>query len=88
MQNEIDSKFLLRVFGKVTNSGEKNSEGYFLEGVTGFSDFDGYTIFLQDAKVKLSFGFHNTYHFDYQSQSDFTAFEKKLKYIDKHYQAT
>jgi hypothetical protein len=88
MQNEIDSKFLLRVFDKIRNHGEKNEEGHFLSGVTAFSDFDGYTIFLQDAKVKMSFGFHNTYHFDYGSSQDFADFEKKLKNIDKDFDSS
>lgn len=86
MQNEVDAKFLLRVFDKITKFGEKRDSAYFLDGVQGFSDFDGYTIYLQDAKVKLSFGFHNTYHFDYDNQSDFNDFEKKLKNIDKSHQ--
>ena len=85
MQNEVDSKFLLRVFDKIRNHGSKTEEGSFLEGVTAFSDFDGYTVFLQDAKVKMSFGFHNTYHFDYDSNQDFVDFEKKLKVIDRDY---
>jgi hypothetical protein len=85
MQNELDSKFLLRVFDKIRNHGEQTSDGHRLEGVIAFSDFDGYTVFLQDAKVKMSFGFHNTYHFDYEAKQDFADFEKKLKSIDKSY---
>ena len=85
MQNELESKFLLSVFHKIVTFGEKTKQGHRLAGVTAFSDFDGYTIFLQDAKVKMSFGFHNTYHLDYQSSSDFLDFEKKLKNIDKDY---
>ena len=85
MQNELDSKFLLRVFEKIRTKGEQTKDGHRLEGVTAFSDFDGYTVFLQDAKVKMSFGFHNTYHFDYESSSDYADFEKKLKYIDSHF---
>jgi hypothetical protein len=85
MQNELDSKFLLRVFDKITNHGDKTDDGHRLDGVTAFSDFDGYTVFLQDAKVKMSFGFHNTYHFDYDSSQDFADFEKKLKNIDREY---
>ena len=85
MQNEIDSKMLLRVFEKIRLNGKREQDNYLLEGVTAFSDFDGYTVYLQDAKVKMSFGFHNTYHFDYDASKDFEAFEKKLNYIDKQY---
>ncbi|MFC3093018.1 DUF3081 domain-containing protein [Alteromonas sediminis] len=85
MQNELDTKQLLRVFEKVRVHGTREGEQFHLEGLIGYSDFDGYTIYLEDAKVKMSFGFHNTYHFDYEAAKDLEAFEKKLSYIDKHY---
>ena len=85
MQNELDTKLLLRVFEKIRLHGKRNDEQYHLEGITAFSDFDGYTIYLKDAKVQMSFGFHNTYHFDYNAQKDFAEFEKKLAYIDKQF---
>lgn len=82
MKNDVDTKMLLRVYEKITSLGVKSNDGHCFEGVTAFSDFDGYTIFLQDAKVSLSYGFHNTYHFEYSSNSDFTDFLKKLRNID------
>ena len=85
MRNELDSKFLLRVFDKVSKHGTKEDTAHALEGVKAYTDFDGYTVYIEDALVKLSFGFHNQYHFDYQKQADFDAFEKKLKNIDATY---
>lgn len=85
MKNELDSKFLLEAFEKIRQHGKKEQEQYLLNGVIAYTDFDGYTVYLEDAKVKLSFGFHNQYHFDYDSSSDFEAFEKKLKQIVKDY---
>ena len=85
MKNELDSKFLLSVFEKVRQNGEKDGEVHILEGVKAYTDFDGYTLFIEDALVKLSFGFHNQYHFDYESNSHYEAFEKKLKYIVNQY---
>ena len=85
MKNELDTKKLLRVFDKIQQHGEAKDGTRFLEGVKGFTDFDGYTVFLEDASVKLSLGFHNQYHFDYDSTSQREAFEKKLAYIDKTY---
>ena len=85
MKNDIDAKHLLRVFDKIQQHGKQKDGARFLEGVKGFTDFDGYTVFLEDASVKLSFGFHNTYHLDYESNSQKEAFEKKLDYIDKTY---
>jgi hypothetical protein len=85
MKNELDSKFLLTVFEKIRLNGKKEDEKYSLEGVIAFTDFDGYTLFIEDALVKLSFGFHNQYHFDYASSRHFDAFEKKLKNIVAKY---
>ncbi len=85
MKNELDSKFLLIVFEKIREHGKKDNEQYLLDGIKAYTDFDGYTLFIEDALVKLSFGFHNQYHFDYESRAHFTAFEKKLKAIDENY---
>lgn len=81
MKNELDSRFLLSVFEKIRQNGKQENGQYLLECVKAFTDFDGYTLFIEDALVKLSFGFHNQYHFDYDSSSHYEAFEKKLKHI-------
>jgi hypothetical protein len=85
LKNNIDSKFLLSVFEKIRQYGESKDNAYHLGGVKAFTDFDGYTVYMEDATVKLSFGFHNQYHFDYDNQAQFDAFEKKLQNIDKSY---
>jgi hypothetical protein len=85
MKNELDSKFLLSVFEKVRQHGDKENEQYKLDGIVAYTDFDGYTLYIEDALVKLSFGFHNQYRFDYESASHYEAFEKKLKAIVKNY---
>lgn len=85
MKNEIDSKFILNVFEKIRQHGETKDEGYLLGGITAYSDFDGYTVFMEDANVKLRFGFHNQYHFDYEKDEHLQQFEKKLKNIDTEY---
>jgi hypothetical protein len=85
LKNELDSKFLLRVFEKTRQHGKHEDEAYTLDGIKAYTDFDGYTIYMEDALVKLSFGFHNQYHFDYDSSSHYEAFAKKLMHIDKVY---
>ncbi|MGQ8364696.1 DUF3081 domain-containing protein [Glaciecola sp. 1036] len=85
MKNELDSKQLLRVFDKVRQHGEHDGDTYMLNGVKAYTDFDGYTVFMEDAKVKLSFGFHNQYHFDYEKEEHREDFEKKLKSIDQEF---
>lgn len=85
MKNELDSKLLLTVFEKIRQHGNKEDDKYALDGVVAYTDFDGYTLYIEDALVKLSFGFHNQYHFDYASSAHFDAFEKKLHNIVKAY---
>lgn len=85
MKNEFDSQFILKVFDKIRQNGELRDEEYHLGGVKAYTDFDGYTIFIEDALVKLRFGFHNQYHFDYESADNLDAFERKLKAIEDEY---
>lgn len=85
MKNELDSKMLLSVFDKIRTHGVHQQDSYTLEGVKAYTDFDGYTLFVKDACVTLSFGFHNQYHFDYQNEAQLQAFYKKLTYIAKNY---
>ncbi|MFC3120855.1 DUF3081 family protein [Agaribacter flavus] len=90
MKNELDTKKLLRVFDKIRKHGEskKNEQKgtvHFLEGLTAYTDFDGYTVFIEDATVSLSFGFHNQYHFEYEDSSQLSNFEKKIDNIDERF---
>jgi hypothetical protein len=85
MKNEIDSKFVLSVFEKMRQHGEKQHQNYVLGGLEAFTDFDGYTLFIEDALVKLRFGFHNQYDFKYTKQEHFDQFIKKMSAIDKNY---
>jgi len=74
-------------FGMATNrvwknqQGEKQDDVYVFKGVTASSDFDGYTLFLRDHHVQLSFGFHNQYHLDYEKDEHLEQFINKLKTI-------
>ena len=85
MKNDVESKFLLGVFEKIRQHGETVNRQYLLEGITAYNDHDGYTLFIEDSLVKLRFGFHNQYIFDYAKEDHKAAFEKKLQYIDATY---
>lgn len=85
MKNEIDSKLILMVFDKIRAHGQTKDDKYLLEGVSAYTDFDGYTLYLNDALVSLSFGFHNQYHFEYQEKEHLEQFVKKLENIQKNY---
>ena len=86
MKNKLDSRFILSVFEKIRKHGKKDGESYSLEGLKASTDFDGYTLFIEDAKVFMQFGFHNQYHFDYSNQDDYEQFEKKLNAVASQYQ--
>jgi hypothetical protein len=85
MKNQIESKFVLAVFEKMRQHGDKQQENYILGGLNAFTDFDGYTLFIEDALVKLRFGFHNQYDFDYAKEEHFEQFIKKMSAIDQNY---
>ena len=73
------------VFDKICKHGAASEGVHQLEGLKAFTDHDGYTVFIEDALVKLSFGFHNQYHYEYQDREHLAAFEKKLQAVDKGY---
>ncbi|MBS3797701.1 MULTISPECIES: DUF3081 family protein [unclassified Pseudoalteromonas] len=83
MKNEIDSKILLRAYEHIQQYGEQTEQGKFYQGLYAYSDVDGYTLYLQGSGVLLRFGFHNTYHLDYQSDKNKSDFMKKLLSIGK-----
>jgi hypothetical protein len=85
MKNKIDSKLVLSVFEKIIHNGEKKGEEHFLMGIKVYTDFDGYTLFIEDALVQLHFGFHNQYHFNYEKEEHVEQFVKKLKAINQQH---
>ena len=89
MQNELDAKFLLNVFGKVEKHGTPvNNElgaGFELDGITVNSGFDGYEVYFSNGKVQLTLGFHHKWHSDASSEADMDAFVAQLKKINLNY---
>ncbi|MCC5879974.1 MAG: DUF3081 family protein [Idiomarina sp.] len=85
MKNELDTRQILNIFEKIREHGEHKDERHVLEGISAFTDHDGYTVYLEGHHTKLATGFHNTYRLDYERQSDAEQFLKKLKYIDREY---
>lgn len=85
MKNELEAKQVLSVFDKIRQHGEAHDGTYLLEGVKAYTDHDGYTVFLEDALVQLRYGFHNQYHFEYQTNEHLEQFKRKLEVIQKDY---
>ena len=81
MKNDIDTKQILAVYEQIIQHGEASDDGKHYQGVTAFSDVDGYTIYLKGSGVLLRFGFHNTYHLEYEHEKFKDDFLKKVKHI-------
>lgn len=81
MKNDIDAKLILKVFELVTAKGEQFEDGKLYKGITAYSDIDGYTVYLKGNGVELRFGFHNTYHLDYEHSKLKDEFMSKLEQL-------
>lgn len=88
-KQKIDVRTALKAFDLIRQHGDKNEDGSFtLYGVTGSSDFDGYNLLLQDARVKLHIFFHNRFECQYDSGSALDQFIDKLEQIIAHYESS
>lgn len=81
MKNDIETKEILSVYEHIIQHGEACEDGKHYQGVTAFSDIGGYTIYLKGSGVQLRFGFHNTYHLDYEHDKHKGDFLKKIENI-------
>jgi hypothetical protein len=86
MKNQVDSHVILEVYEIVRTHGQKNGHEYVLEGITVSTDHDGYTVYLSGHGVAMHLAFHNTYHFNYESERELELFMKKLHWLRKTYQ--
>ncbi|WP_105169616.1 DUF3081 family protein [Pseudoalteromonas sp. T1lg23B] len=83
MKNELDSKTILSVYEYIQKHGEATEEGKLYGGITAFSDIDGYTVYFKGSGVLMRFGFHNTYHLDYEHEKHKDDFIRKIESIKK-----
>ena len=81
MENQIDIKRCLKVFNMVRTLGKKDSSVYSYNGFKAWTDFDGYTCYLQYGNATLTLHFHSKYHFEYPSHHDYELFVRKLSQI-------
>ncbi len=89
MQNLIDAKLLMKVFGKIEQQGEPAltpvGQGFTLAGMQVATGFDGYDLYFFADGVNLTLGFHQKYHIDAQHEEQIDAFMQRLKQIDTRY---
>ncbi len=82
MEEHFDINQALRVFDKIVTNGDKHEDKYTYQGITAWSDTDGYTVQLSDDEVSVSIYFHNRYEFNYDNSRLLETFLNKLKAID------
>ena len=86
MQNSIDAKLLMKVFGKIEQQGVAAQtpvgNGFELAGMQIATGFDGYDLYFFADGVSLTLGFHHKYHIDATSEQQMDAFMQRLKQID------
>lgn len=83
MKNKIDISIALLAFDKVVQQGEKVEQGHTFEGLTASSDFDGYTLVLQDKLSTLTIFFHNKYELEGPDSKAMDRLIKNIEYIAK-----
>lgn len=82
MKNSIDLKRCLLIFDKVQTLGEKQGDKHVYQGLTAWTDFDGYTCFLAFNDVTLTMMFHGKYDITFSNEENLAKFEKKLANFD------
>lgn len=83
MKNKIDINLALLAFDKVVKQGIKSEDGHTFEGITASSDFDGYTLVLQDKLSSLTIFFHNKYELEGPDNKAMDRLTKNIEYIAK-----
>lgn len=79
----LDIKQAMRVFNKVQNHGIKRENCYNWQQFEASADYDGYTLYLSNTKVKLTLYFHNKYRLEFNKRHDLDEFFQQLAFIDK-----
>lgn len=83
MNDKLNIKKALRVFDKVLTQGKRIEDRYQLNGITAYTDFDGYTATLCNDYVRLDIFFHNKINFSYSNDREREIFLEKINTMDK-----
>ncbi len=78
MNSRLDVKVCLSVFNHILSHGEQCDGNYVFQGFKAWSDFDGYTCFLNYSNVTLTMMFHGKYEVDYPNRDELILFENKI----------
>ena len=47
MKNELEHKLILTAYDVIRQHGQKTDIGHCLDGITAYTDFDGYTLYFE-----------------------------------------
>lgn len=83
MSEKVNIKSALRVFERITREGKKDGDGYYLSGLKAYTDFDGYTVTIENDYVRLDIYFHNKISFTFSNMRERDAFLEKIETMDK-----
>lgn len=83
MQNRFHANELLLIYETVVRCGERTDKGHTWQGITAFSSYDGYEIYLSCDGVLLILGFHNKYHLKYDNKRQLDEFENRVSRLMK-----
>lgn len=86
MKNEIDHRLMLDAYEKIHTHGKAEQGRHILDGITAYTDHDGYTVFLEGHGVELTLEFHNKYRLNYDNERQFDQFMRAIKNISKGYE--
>lgn len=79
--SDVDTHLAVEAFQTLREHGEYLDGEYHLDGLSGSTDFDGYTVFIHDDKVDLAVYYKHRYKLDYQRDEDLELFNRKLKEV-------
>ncbi|MDT7526059.1 MULTISPECIES: DUF3081 domain-containing protein [Pseudidiomarina] len=87
MKNEIDQRLVLDAYETIHEYGKAEQGKHTLEGISAYTDHDGYTVFLEGHGVRMTLEFHNKYHLDYENERQYEMFMRALENISQgHYE--
>ncbi len=81
LEKKIDARTALKAFHQIQQNGKKNHEGYYYQGLTSVTSYDGYTLIIKNDVVSLYLFFHNTFKVDYQQRWHLQEFIDALNKI-------
>lgn len=76
---------LLDAFEKISRHGEREADGYRLDGILATAGYDGYSLTFTDGRVTASLLFHNTIACDSSSRAELKRFVDRIEAICREY---